>query len=670
VIEPSLQLGGPHEPGLPLPASGASKSNRRVALLLIVLFLLAVAPYLNTLLNGFVYDDDTQVLNNPYILNFSHLRAIFTTTAWSYIGHQGLTNYYRPLMTFGYLACHELFGMLAYGFHLANILFYAASTLVLFAVTARMFKRHDVAFVAAALFALHPVHTESVAWIAAVTGLELILFYLLAFWFFLRLPQTDGRRSDGAMLGMMMSFLLALLSKEQAMTFPALATFYEYACREDRHETSWSGKLARYGPLWLLLAAYVLFRVRVLGGFAPINQLPRLSWTATFFSAFALMAHYVGKLFWPVRLCAFYVFHPSSSLADPRVLAGVLVMVAGIALFFWSWKRSRQISFALLWFAVTLAPVLNARWMAANVFAERYLDLPSVGFCWLVGWWGINTWDALAVRRSRFRPLLVAVACLVAVAAAARIVTRNRDWRDDVSLYAKTLSQSPNAYEILNNLGTVYWHRGQMEKAQRCWERALELRPGKEIFLNNMGLYYAGTKQYAEAESYYWRAIRAKPDYTDAHFNLGSLFRKEGKWKQAELQLQAAIALSPLNSDAHNEMAELYLATHRAADAEVQFKESIAATPNVPALDGLGEMEMQAARFGEAKRDFERALELDSHDSEAHFGMAEVDASAGLDQEAIMQYEAGLRSDPKNALAQAALEKLKSNGGHGHSSPH
>jgi len=646
------------------PISSRAKTHQTLAFSLAVLFLLAVLPYLNTFLNGFVYDDDTQVLNNPYILNFGHLRAIFTTTVWSYVGKQGLTNYYRPMMTVGYLICHELFGMLAYGYHLMNVLLYAGVTLLLFAVTERMFKRRSLAFVAAALFALEPVHTESVAWIAGVTELELTVFFLLAFYFFLRLPKGAGGLSDAAMLGMMASFLLALLSKEQAATFPALATFYEHACREDRRDTAWSGKLARYGPLWLLTAAYLVFRVSVLGGLAPVIQLPHLTWRVAFLSGLALVAQYTGKLFWPARLCAFYVFHASSRLADPSVIAGIGVLGAGLALFIVFWNRDRRISFALVWFIATLAPVLNARWMAANVFAERYLDLPSVGFCWLMAWAGILGWDAAGAKSRRLRPMVAAAACLIAIAAAARIVIRNRDWRNDISLYTKTLAQSPDAYQILNNLGTVYWRQDRIEDARRCWERALQLRPTQSIFLNNLGLYYTRKNNYTEAESYLRRAMLLKPDYTDPHLNLGSVLRKERKWNESELQLKAAIALSPLDPAARNEMARLDETMGQTAEAMAEFKKSLAASPNVTALDGLGKLEMQAGRAGEARIEFQRALALNRYDSRAHFGLAALDASAGLFEQAIAEYEAGLQTDPKNALALAALKKLKSNLSH------
>ncbi len=178
--------------GSPLTAPLRFLSNWSVAAVLGVLALLAALPYANTLFNAFVYDDNTQVLNNPYIQNFGHLREIFTTTVWSYVGVQGVTNYYRPMMTLGYLLCHQLFGPLAYGFHLVNVLLHAGVTCALFLLTVRLFGHRGLAFVAAGLFALHPVHTESVAWVAAVTDLELTFFYLLTFWFFLGVARPGA----------------------------------------------------------------------------------------------------------------------------------------------------------------------------------------------------------------------------------------------------------------------------------------------------------------------------------------------------------------------------------------------------------------------------------------------------------------------------------------------
>src|SRR6516164_10873646 len=232
------------------------------------LFLVALLPYVNTLRNGFVYDDEEQVLSNPYIRDFHHLREIFTTDVLSYQGFSVSANYYRPMMNFGYLLCFRVFGPRAYAFHLVNLLLHGFVVILLFAVTKRMFRNSALAFVAAILFALHPIHTESVDWIAAVTDLELTFFVLLTFGLFLRLDRPQPSRHGLTQLGMAVSFALAAISKEQALTLPLLATLYEHAYREDRNQTTIVQKFARYGALWVLTVVYLVLRVRFLGTLA------------------------------------------------------------------------------------------------------------------------------------------------------------------------------------------------------------------------------------------------------------------------------------------------------------------------------------------------------------------------------------------------------------------
>src|SRR5580704_16319165 len=130
------------------------------------LLVLSFVPYLNTLGNGFVYDDRPQLLENPYVHSFRYLGKIFGSTVWTFQGAQGVSNYYRPLMSFAYLICYHFFGPISFGFHMVNLIFHAGVVLLLFALTEKLFGDRLMSFSAAALFALHPVHTEPVAWIA------------------------------------------------------------------------------------------------------------------------------------------------------------------------------------------------------------------------------------------------------------------------------------------------------------------------------------------------------------------------------------------------------------------------------------------------------------------------------------------------------------------------
>ncbi len=647
-------------------ADAADRSSRRFAadsadtVLVALLALCATLPYLNTLFNGFVYDDNRQVLDNPYLRSFQYLPKVFGTTVWSFVGAQGVSNYYRPMMTLGYLLCYQMFGPLAYGFHLVNVCLNVGVVCLVFIVARRMFHDRAQAFVAACLFALHPVHTEAVAWVAAVTDLEVTFFYLLTFWLFLNVARPDGKRSAWVELAMAVSFALTIFSKEQSLTLPLVATVYEHFYRDDRSRTTWSQKAGRYGVLWLMDVAYVLFRVQHLGAFAPQVQLTRLGWYPMILSAFVLIAQYVGKILWPMQLCAYYVFHKATSVLDPRVIAGIGVLLACAVIFLVLWRRSRIASFGFVWFFATLAPVLDVHFLAGNVFAERYLYLPSIGFCWLVGWAGIRLWREVLKNRPFWRRGLVAAAGLVGVLFVVRVVVRNRVWHDDHTLYTQTLKVSPDAIHIRENLGVVEWDHGNLDGAERQWRMSLQINPNDPIALNNLGLVYAKRKQYEEAAHYFGQAMLRKPDYTDPHLNLGSLDLDLEKYEAAEWQLRAAVALSPLIPSCHNKLGRLYLKEGRLSEAERQFSRSVAADPNFEGYDGLGDVYLQERKLGQAEQSFASAVAVNPFDAHAHFGLARVAASAGRRAEALKEYAEGFETDPNNPEARIAVQRLRS----------
>jgi tetratricopeptide (TPR) repeat protein len=626
--------------------------------LLAVLILVAVLPYLNSLWNGFVQDDNRQVLSNPYLRSFSHLREIFATNVWSYVGAQGMTNYYRPLMTFGYLLCYQFLGPLAYGFHLANVVLNAGVVCLVFLVTERIFRDRTLGFAGAVIFALHPIHSEPVDWIAAVTDLQLALFYLLAFWFFLRVARPDGKRSVPAELGMVLSFTLALLAKEPAATLPFLATFYEHFLREDRAQTSLGQKFSRYLTLWLLDVAYLLFRTRIFGGLAPVLQLPQISRRQAFYSSFGLVAQYVWKLLWPVNLCGYYIFHKCLALSDLRVLAGILVLGLSLVTFAYFWKSQRLICFALLWFFLNIAPVLNARWLGANVFTERYLYLPSLGFCWIAAWGGRILWmrpaGSPAARKScAWGLVIVAILCVV------RIVTRNRIWHDDQTFYRSTLAAQPDAIGLRINLGAVYWNTGSPDQAEAEWREALRRAPDHWLILNNLGLVYARKKRYEEAVRYFERSIQLRPNFADSHMNLGRTYAETGAAEKAEVQLRAAVALAPLYVQARNELAKFYFDAGRFVEAEQQFRSSVSSGGTTQAWNSLGEIYIRWKRWRDAEHAFRQAVALDPFDSPAHFGLGPVLEAEGRTNEALNEYAAGLQTDPRNPVALESVKRLK-----------
>jgi tetratricopeptide (TPR) repeat protein len=626
----------------------------------LILVALATLPYLNSLRNGFVYDDFDQVLANPYLRNFHHLREIFTSSVWSFMGDfRGSSNYYRPVMSLGYLFCYQLFGPHALGFHLANLLANVGVVLLLFLVTFRMFRSPAVALLAASVFALHPIHSEAVDWIAAVTELELSFFFLLTFWLFLASARAAAKCSVTYQLAMAGSFVLTLLSKEQALTFPFLAALYEHFFREDRAETTAAQKVRRYGSLWLLVVVYLALRARYLGGFAPSHDRPGFGLGDLVVSALALIGRYCWKLVWPAELCAYYVFPTDVAALYPWALGGAVALAICALAFAVLRKSNCQAAFGVVWLLATVAPALNVRWMTSNPFAERYLYLASVGFCWIVGWAVVRAWELLSLRGSQWRVALPLAAGLMATLGVFRIVIRNRDWRDNLTLYTATLTVSPDAYYIHNNLGAVYWGQGNIPAAEREWQTALRLAPTSEFALHNLGLAANAEKRYPHAELLFLRALAIRPNYSDAHLDLGKTYEATGHWKEAEPQLIAAENLSPLSARAHNALSEFYFDTRRLPESEAEARRSVEIEPTPQGYWDLGLAEWLKGDRISAERAFLDAAALSPADSRAHFMLALLYMDSRRSPDAIREYRAGLQLDPTNADALANLKKLE-----------
>jgi tetratricopeptide (TPR) repeat protein len=482
-----------------------------------------------------------------------------------------------------------------------------------------------LAFGAAGLFALHPIHSESVAWIAAVTDLELTFFYLLAFWFFLKLEGASGRRLVWTYLAMVGSFGLALLSKEQAVTLPFLAMVYEHFYREDRQQTTWNQKVARYRWLWLLAIAYIPLRLFSLGGFVVVSNYWGLTRQQVILSALSLTGQYLGKLLWPVNLCAFYVFNKNINAQDPSAIAGMLSVVLLCVAFWWLWQKARRVTFGLLWLMVTLAPVLNPKWLGVNVFAERYLYLPSVGFCWVLAWGLKELWSVLSDRHIAWRRSLATAMILVAGLCSVRIATRNRDWKDDVTLYSQTLEDSPDANLIRVNLGASHQRQG-------FWK---------------------------EAEDEYREALQRDPECIDCLIYLGALCREQDRDTEAMKFLTRAIQLEPRSAAAHLDLGAVYQHAGRSENAGQQFHQAVTLAPEDPHVYArLGAFYLQQNDPAHAEEAFRRAILINPFQNQARIALAKL-CEADRPAEAIQEFQAALRNEPGNVEAILALRRLK-----------
>ncbi len=625
----------------------------------VLLFLLSMGAYLNTLGNAFVYDDDLQILQNPYIKSWHYLPEIFRTTVWSFVGAAGESNYYRPLMTLTYLGLWKIFGNLPIGFHLFNVVLNAFVVICVYYAGRNLLKDDWAAILAAVLFAVHPVHTETVAWIAAVPDLEATLFFLIGFDLYMNGPGP-GWKTQALIVACL---LLALLAKEPALMFVPVLIFYEHFVRDGRNETPFLVKVKRYLPACVAGAAYVLWRIVLFGKLAPVLQHAQISWPQAIYSGFALVSAYCRYLFWPTHLSAFHVFHASQSFVEARVLLGAGIVAASAIFALLMYKRSPVTTFCVVWIGIALLPVLNARWMAANVFTERYLYLPSVGFCWLIGLAIKTAWDRLkepTALRGPLRAVLCGLLVALVLLGATRTWTRNRVWHDDMTLYRKTIETDPDSYVMHMNMGVGYFEIKDFSAAERELLRALELKPDSANALNALGCVYLEEGRLDDGAKAFQTAIRLKPLWTDSHFNYGRLLKAAGQKDQALAEFQTAVRVGPVNASAALFLAQELAERGDDQGAEAEYRRSIALAPSLIARSELADLLLRTGRANLAEPILHEMANDFPFDGATHLRLGQIMERAGRTDEARREYQAILALDPANAEAQDALKRLQS----------
>jgi tetratricopeptide (TPR) repeat protein len=433
-----------------------------------------------------------------------------------------------------YLVNYYFFDISPLGFHLVNLLFHCAVSVLVFLVTRRflfeyalccdMFARSLLfpSVVAALLFATHPIHTEAVAWVAGVPDLSYAFFFMLSLYLYL-----EARRMKWCYYLSVVAFFIATLCKEPAFVFPlvllacdvTLGAFFPSGPSSDApaaiRRSPFGGLAARYGPYLLVGAASLALRIHALRGFAPRE--PRVQFTGVEYALniILLLAAYLKKLVLPVGLNVFHVLHPVHSVLDPRFLVGLGICLAVASLAVVAVRRYRVIFFC---FVLTLLPLLPALYISAvgeNTFAERYLYLPSFGFL-------LATALALSRVVDCAKWPVVGVVCLGALALALSWYSwaswsRNGVWRDEYALFSDSVRESPDSATVHTYLGIAHLEKNEMEEAGRELEMAVKLNPAYALAHYNLGLVRAAQERLDEAAGENLTSLRLKPDLASAH---------------------------------------------------------------------------------------------------------------------------------------------------------
>ena len=540
-----------------------------------ILGAITFAIFSGSLANGFVYDDNPQILQNAFILN-SHLwKQIFTGSVWSFQG--GKTNFYRPLQFACYWALYRVGGPNPAVFHLLNLLVYAASAGLVYWLARKLFSNDIVAFAGALLWALHPVHVEAVAWISALPDVGFVFFTLLAFLCFLRAELGNAKSFRKHALAAA-SFFVALFFKEMALSFPFLLLAYWFFLGKPE---SWSRRLLRWLPYVAATVAYLVVRHLALGYLTQGGHLWGISLRVAG-AAVALLGQDTKILLWPAHLNVFRMFYLGPGLHSPWPWITLLCLGATL----WMRRREPVLAFLIAWWPVTLLPVLDIRQLSFPLLADRFLYFPSVGPCLAVAYLLLD-WLPRRFPRARMVP---AAACVVGLAMifcgfqALRAIPR---WRDNNTLIHYSLTQSPDSpllhmargvvleYEKgdltgalweynkarrLNRasswplnldhdyylaVGRIAQRTGKRQEAIEDFGKAQRAAPDSSQPSDALGAVYFPRGDYTTAAKYFEHSVKADPQDVTARFYLGTCWMKLGKYRQAAAEFHAARKVVP-----------------------------------------------------------------------------------------------------------------------------
>ena len=559
----------------------ASSFDRNRTLLMLAMIAVAIVPYVSALGFGFVYDDHLAIEENPHLKLWPGLQRIFFSNVWSLSGLGKDSNYYRPMFVLAYEGVVHAVGVKAWAFHLANLLFHALTTVMVFLLTMKLWKKNSIAVIATILFAIHPTRAEPVAWVAALSELAYTFFVLLALYFY-----VDERQSRWRLPLALSSFGMALLWKESAVSFIPLAVLFDLIVRRQFRWRAWSG-------IAVVSIAYLALRVVALNGLAPTVLYPDLTiWTQAL-TAVSNIAFYLEKLVVPVHLSAVY---PSAFVHRVTLEVAAVLILAAVGV----WKFRGKVAWSALWIVAALAPVLLVSRVAVPL-ADRDLYLPSIGFVWL-----------LAVLLDSLRPAFSITLCsLLAVGSAVLLLEHLPAWRDDVPLFEHALAQQPDSKSARLLLASELARRGQFERATRYLDEILVREPDDRTALIDKAGVQLTMRDFAGVKSTCAKVLAIDPKAARCWYDLGYLAESEGKFSLARESYARAFQLDSELSQAllHRGLMEARLGDFNAAERTLRL--AVERIPTAAALNNLGTVYAERGEFKKAVETFQTAVRVD-----------------------------------------------------------
>lgn len=665
----------PKESGRP---NAAAASRAAVAAVAVVLVIGTIAAYWGLWNNGFInYDDNQYVTENRYVINGLTWQGV----VWAFTCEHSYN--WHPMTWLSHMMDVQLFGLDPAGHHVINLLLHTINVLLLFGLLRYMTGSLWRSALVAGLFAVHPLHVESVAWVAERKDVLSTLFWLLTVWLYVRYARRPG---TVRYVWVVVLFALGLMAKPMLVSLPAVLLLLDYW---PLGRFQWKAPVVRHLLLEKLPLAAMSLASAAITLHAQRNAIvptDLLALPIRLENAVASYARYLLDMFWPGGLAVFYAI-PIDGLALIAVISCLVV----VAVTWFALRTGRVRGYVLvgwLWYLITLLPVLGIVQVGTQSHADRYTYVPLIGiFIALV--WGVS--DMVAHRPAlRMVSSLAAVVILSTCAVLTNRMAHN--WHDDVTLFGHAVDVGQRNYVTLGNLGVALGNRGQVDRgmsylkethelfpadvkvlvamgsitensgrlaeAMEYYRKALELDPGiKEAQVGMASiLVHSGRSQ--EALPYCRRAIELDPDLALAHNIMGMALSDVGEWDQSLRAFEKVLELRPNMAVACRNMAVVYGKKGDRAGVVRSYERLVAINPDYGAWLSLSRAQFEADDLQDARHSCERAIELDSAKAAAYVGLASIDEKLGNTSGAVAAARKAMTVEPNSAEARQIYERL------------
>lgn len=513
-----------------------------------IIITLGLMVYVNSLNGKFVWDDNGLLKDNNYIKDWKYFPEIIKGDFG--VGGGTKSSYYRPLQTILHMAGYSLWGLDVKGYHLTSILLHIFAAIALYFFIRLIFYDTNVSFLVSLLFLVHPINTEAVCYISGVSDPLSLLFILLCLIFYLKSLYSYSIIFHILAL---LSFSIALLSKENAVVVPALILLYHYTFKK-------KVKINKIIPFFAVVISYTVFRLAIVSPFAQltISLADLLQRIPGFFAA---LTEYLRLLLLPLDL-RFEYGNRLFNLGDPRVITGVSLAFVLIITAFFKKKNNPLFFFSVVWFFITLLPVSNMYPVNYSFMMEHWLYLPSLGFFLI-----LSSTICSPLKNKNIIFLLRTFVIVLLIFYSYLTIKQNQYWREPIAFYKRTLKYAPDSWRLYNELGLACENASMNDEAIASFSKALEINPSLIGVYYNLGNLYMKLDRNKEAVSMYSKARLINTKIAQEYYEGGKAYSQAQKEKKASILYKKALELDQDNLGVYNDLASAYIIIGRYKEA-------------------------------------------------------------------------------------------------------